>query len=359
MKIVRVDTTLLSVPFARPVQVSTMAFTKRDVVIVEIHTDEGVSGMGYLGVLGRGSETIKTCIDKDVADLLMGENPLYRNKIWDKMWWALNWIGRKGIAVYALSAIDVALWDLAGKVQNTSLHMMLGPATDRVKAYASAGFLAYSADELVEEALRYVDRGFRAYKMKVGMPDWRADLTRVSAVRSALKSDIDLMVDANQGLDVATAILMGRELEQMGIYWFEEPVPADDIIGHAQIAHALDVRVATGETEFSRFGFRELLDRKAADIWQIDVRAGGITEWMRIAGMASAARIPVTPHMAWEIQIHMTAAVDNGLYVEYMDWFDDLFEELPPIVEGMVVAPDRPGHGLRFKEEVLSRYRVD
>ncbi len=359
MRITNVRSTLVSVPFQVPIQVSTYSFNKRDVVIVEIDTDEGFSGMGYVGILGRGGETIKTCIDRDVADLLIGEDARYREKIWKKMWWALDWIGRKGVTMYAISAVDVALWDLAGKTQNVSLHKMLGPYTDKVKAYASAGFLSLATDQLVEQATGYVERGFRAYKMKAGLQNLRQDVERVRAVRSALGDDIDLMVDANQGLDVASSILLGRELEKIGVYWFEEPIPADDIIGHAQIAQALDVRLATGETEFSRFGFRELLDRKAADILQIDIRAGGITEWMRIAHMADACNIPVTPHMVWELQIHMTAAVENGLYMEYMDWFDELFEELPKIEEGMVVVPDKPGHGLRFREDIVSKYRVE
>jgi len=136
-------------------------------------------------------------------------------------------------------------------------------------------------------------------------------------------------------------------------------ISSGTFLGCGEIARALDIRLATGETEFSRFGFADLIRERAADILQIDVRAGGITEWMRIAAMAGAAGIPVTPHMQWELQIHTTAAVPNGMYVEYMSWFDELFEELPAIEDGYVVAPQKPGHGLAFRPEMVRRYRVD
>lgn len=359
MKITAVEATLLSVPFPKPIRVATGSFATKDVVFVEVRTDEGLTGMGYLGVLGAGAAALKVLVDRDVAALVVGEDPRYRARIWDKLWWGLDWIGRRGLAVYALSLVDVALWDLAGRAANQSIHQLLGPYTDRVKAYASGGNLGFSLEEVVAEALAFRERGFRAYKMKVGLPDIREDLRRVDAVRDALGPDVDLMADANQGLDVAHAILLGRELERRGVFWFEEPVPADDIRGSAEIARALDIRLATGETEFSRFGFADLIRERAADILQIDVRAGGITEWMRIAAMAGAAGIPVTPHMQWELQIHMTAAVPNGMYVEYMSWFDELFEELPAIEDGYVVAPQKPGHGLAFKPEMVRRYRVD
>ncbi|REE85320.1 L-alanine-DL-glutamate epimerase-like enolase superfamily enzyme [Paenibacillus taihuensis] len=359
MKITSVKTKLISVPFKAPIRVSTLSLAKRDAIIVEVETDEGVTGMEYIPVLGRGSETIKACMDHDIADLLIGEDPLYRNKIWEKLWWALNMIGRKGIAMYGISAVDVALWDLAGKLQKTSIHKMLGPYTNQVKVYGSAGFMSLSEEELVEEAEGVVARGFKAFKMKAGFPDLRIDLKRVTAVRKALGPDIDIMVDVNQGLDVPAAIQFGRELEKLGIYWFEEPVPADDMIGHAEVARALDIRITTGETEYSRYGFRELIDRKAGDILMMNLRAGGITEVVRIANMASAHRISVTPHLAWELQNQIYAAITNGTYIEYMDWYDDWFEDVPQIKDGMATVWDRPGHGLKFREEIVRQYAVE
>lgn len=359
MKITGIKSQLLSIPFERPIKVATLGYRHRDVVTVEVNTDQGLTGLGYLIVLGPGAHAIKACIDHDLPDLLIGEDPLYRTRIWDRMWWALDWIGRKGIALYALSGIDVALWDLAGKLQNLSVHKMLGPFTDRVKAYASGGFLSYTTEQLVEEALRFKAQGFLAYKMKVGLPDIRQDVERVAAVQEAIGPDMDLMADANQGLTVAHAILLGRELEQLKLFWFEEPVPADDIRGSAEIARALDIRLTTGETEFARFGFRDLVDQRAADILQIDIRAGGITEWMRMAHLAEAAGIPVTPHMNWELLIHMTAAIPNGIYMEYFDWFNELFEELPVFRDGYVEVPTRPGHGLAFRPDMVEKYRID
>lgn len=167
------------------------------------------------------------------------------------------------------------------------------------------------------------------------------------------------MVDANQGLDIASAIILGKELEQIGVYWFEEPVHADDIGGLSDITKSLHMRVATGETEYGRYGFKDLIDRKAADVIQIDVqRVGGITEWMRVANMADAWGLKVTPHLFWEISVQLTCAVPNAIYIEYMDWLDEFFEELPKIKDGFVHAWDKPGHGLVFRDDIKKKYIV-
>lgn len=360
MKITNIQTTFVSIPFRQPIATSTFQLTDREVVIVKVETDEGITGTGYMLTLGRGTRTLKSIVDHDLKDLVIGENPLYRQKIWKKLWWGLNWIGRKGAAIYAISAIDVALWDIAGKMTNQSIHQMLGPSTDNLEAYGGGGWLTFSIDEIINEATQYKERGFDAYKMRVGLPNWREDVKRVKAVKDTFGDDLEVMVDANQGLDVASSIILGRELEKLGVYWFEEPVHADNIEGLAEIAQTLNMRVATGETEYGRFGFKDLIQQKGADVVQIDVqRVGGITEWMRVANTADSWGLKVTPHLFWEISVQLSCAVPNAIYIEYMDWLDEFFEELPEIKNGRVYVWDKPGHGLKFKEDIIKKYKVE
>jgi L-alanine-DL-glutamate epimerase-like enolase superfamily enzyme len=360
LKIIDIRTTAVSIPFENPIATSTFKLTDRQVVIVEVDTDDGITGTGYMLTLGRGTRTLKTIIDHEVKDLVINEDPFYRQKIWKKLWWGLNWIGRKGAAVYAISAIDIALWDIAGKATNQSIHQMLGPTTDNLEAYGGGGWLTYSIDELIKEARKFKEKGFGAYKMRVGLPDWREDVSRVKAVRDAFGKDLEIMIDANQGLDVPSSIILGRELEKLDVYWFEEPVHADNIDGLAEIAKTLDMRIATGETEYGRYGFKDLIQRKAADVLQIDVlRAGGITEWIRVANTADSWGLKVTPHLFWELSVQLSCAVPNAIYIEYMDWLDDFFEELPKIEGGRIHVWDKPGHGLKFKEDIVKKFKMD
>lgn len=358
MKITDIRTTLVSVPFPKPIAVSTFTLRNRDVVIVEVDTDEGITGTGYMLTLGRGIHALKAVVDHEIKDLVIGEDPIYRQKIWKKLWWGLNFIGRKGAAIYAISAIDEALWDIAGKATGQSIQQMLGAYTDRLEAYGGGGWLSYSVEEILQEAQNYLEHGFTAYKMRVGLPNWREDVKRVKAVRDTFGDRLEVMVDANQGLDVAKAVLLGRELEQLGVYWYEEPVHADDISGLSQIAKTLDMRVTTGETEYGRFGFKDLIQQQAADVLQIDVqRVGGITEWMRVANTADTWGIKVTPHLFWELSVQMCCAVPNSIYIEYMNWLDDFFEELPILKNGQVHVWDKPGHGLVFREDIKKHYQ--
>lgn len=361
LKIADIRTRLLSIPFPNPITTATFSIDHKDIIIVEVETDEGITGMGYLMTLGRGIHALKAVVDYEMKDLLVGENPLYRQKVWEKLWWGLQKIGRKGVAVYAISAIDVALWDIAGKATNQSIHQMLGPAGDSLEAYGGGGWLHMTTDDLLEEVNTYKEKfGFRGYKMRAGLPNWRDDVERVRAVREAFGDELDIMVDVNQGLDVPSSIILGKELEKLGVFWFEEPVHADDIGGLAEIASALDMRVATGENEYGRFGYKDLINQKAADVLQIDLqRIGGVTEWIRVANTADTMGIKVTPHLFWEISVQLTCAVPNAIYIEYMDWLDDCFEELPGIKNGRIHVWEKPGHGLKFRDDIIKKYRID
>ena len=262
--------------------------------------------------------------------------------------------------MFALSALDMALWDARGKAFGQPIHRLLGSCRDTVPAYASGGlWLSADVDELVTEAKEFRRQGFRAMKMRVGSPRWQDDATRVEAVRDAIGPDCMLMVDANQGLTADRALRLGRALEGFDLGWFEEPLPAYDVVGHAALAAALDTPVATGESEYGRYGFRPLIEAKAADVLMPDLgRVGGVTEFVRVAHMAQAWDLPVSPHIFSEQSLQLCGAIENCGLLEHMPWFRPLFRERLELHDGHAVIPDRPGFGFTFDLDGLEKYRT-
>jgi L-alanine-DL-glutamate epimerase-like enolase superfamily enzyme len=270
-------------------------------------------------------------------------------------------IRRQGIAAYALSALDIALWDVVGKVAGQPLYRLWGGVTDRVPAYGSGGWPRYPLEALIEEARRYAAAGCRYYKLKVHHPEPRENRRRVEAVRSALGDDMRLMVDVNQKLDVPGNIRLARALEDLDLVWYEEPVLADDLAACAEVARAIGIPVATGENSYTRFEFRELIDRRAARYLMPDVcRANGFTETLRIGHLAAAHPVLVSPHVVHELSLHVAGALANAFLVEYMDWAPpDLFVAMPrPDPDGTIRIPDRPGHGMALAPDALRKYRL-
>jgi L-alanine-DL-glutamate epimerase-like enolase superfamily enzyme len=297
--------------------------------------------------------------------------------------------GRRGIIMHAISGIDVALWDLAGKVANLPLYRLLGAYRDRVEAYASGGFYQEGKDvaALAEEAGSYMSQGYRAMKMKIGrnpstqtnlrqmlplhdtcVVSLEEDLARIAAVRQVLGSEAKLMVDINCAWSPALAIQMGRAMEPYNLYWIEEPVATDDIRGSAEVARALGTAIAGYETEVGVYGFRELITQGAVDIVQPDIAwAGGFTECRRIAALAYAHNIMVAPHafssaLTLVAAMHLLASIPNGLMLEFDQNPHALREQLltEPIraENGYVTMPERPGLGVELDPEAVERYRA-
>jgi L-alanine-DL-glutamate epimerase-like enolase superfamily enzyme len=231
--------------------------------------------------------------------------------------------------------------------------------TDRVAAYGSGGWGSYSLDDLVGEAKRYTAMGCRYYKMKIHHPDPLENRRRVEAVKKAVGDGVRLMVDVNQKLDVDASIRQARVLEDLDLVWYEEPTLADDPAGCAQIAKAIRIPVATGENNYTRFEFRELIERGAARILMPDVcRANGFTETLRIGALAAAHQIALSPHVVHELSVHVAAALPNGFLVELIDWTPgDLFDGMPKCDGGAFRVPDRPGHGIALAPDAEKKYR--
>jgi L-alanine-DL-glutamate epimerase-like enolase superfamily enzyme len=359
MKITRVESAVLRVPVPRPMA---LEFPEHRLVVARIHTDEGdLNGLGYSLVFGGGgAESIQVYLETRLKPLLIGEDPLFVERLWDKMFRGDRGVKRQGVAAYALSALDIGLWDIAGKAAGLPLYKLWGAARDRVPAYGSGGWGGYAIDDLVAEAQRYVARGCRYYKMKIHHPDPRVNRQRVEAVRLAVGDAIGLMVDVNQRLDVLGNVRQAAMLEDLGLVWYEEPVLADDVAACAEVARAIRIPVATGENAYTRFEFRDLIERGAARYLMPDVcRANGFSETLKIGHLAAAHQVAVSPHVVHELSLHVVGTLGNGFLVEYMDWAPpDLFVDLPRCEEGAFRIPDRPGHGMTLAPGALEKYRL-
>lgn len=352
---------------------------KTDATLVLLRTDEDVVGIGASLV---NPPVVEAIIEHQLEPALVGEDPLYTDRLWEKMYAGSRWkpslergysqprTDRRGLTLEAIAGVDIALWDLKGKILDQPVYKLLGGARDEIQAYASGGWAP--GEDAESELAGYVEKGFDAVKMRVVGEDGFSienTIQRVEAACRGVGPDVDLMVDAHGSLDVSTAIRLARRLEEYDIDWFEEPVSPDDHAGLAEVRHATDIPIATGEREFTRFDFRSLLDEDALDIAQPDVsRAGGLTESRRIAAMASAENIQVTPH-AWgsgvlfAASIHFAMATQNCPILEvsmaHMPLLFDLFEEDFDIRDGIVYAPERPGLGFTLRSDFRDRFEYE
>src|ERR1700737_2736988 len=387
MKIVDIRTTPLSYRCDPPYGSAGGMQARRGGLLVEIETDERVIGIGEAGV---GGSITRDVIDKLLQPMLIGEDPLLIEGLWQKMFARTRQFGRRGIVMNAISGIDIALWDIAGKVANLPLYRLLGGCRERVEAYASGGFYqeGKSIDTLAGEAEGYHARGFKGMKMKIGRnPSTQThlrhlvdhaeicevepeeDIEGAAAVRQALGPKAKLMVDVNCAWSPSFAIEMGRALEPYKLYWIEEPVATDDIDGSARVAAALATPIAGYETEVGIYGFRELIDRGAVDIVQPDIAwSGGFSEGRRIAAYAQAHHRMVAPHafagaVLLVASLHFAAAIPNGLLLEWDQNPNALRDELlkEPLrlePDGTVKLPERPGLGIELDHAAVERYRV-
>jgi L-alanine-DL-glutamate epimerase-like enolase superfamily enzyme len=357
MKITAVDTCLLTVPTPRPMATE---FVHHKLVVADIATDDGLRGLGYSLVFGGGgAEAVLAYLDARLKPLLIGEDPLQVERLWDRMYRGDRGVRRVGIAGMALSALDIGVWDLAGKAAGLPLYRLWGGFTDRVSAYGSGGWSKYTEADLVAEAERYAAAGCRYYKMKIHHPDPGVNRARVATVRKALGPSVRLMVDANQKYDLEANLRQAALLEDFDLVWYEEPALADDLAGCAEVAARIRIPVATGENNYTRYEFRELIERKAARYLMPDVcRANGYSETLKIGHLAAAHGVAISPHVVHELSLQVCGALANGFLVEYMDWAPpDLFEELPACKDGEFRIPEKPGHGIALAKDALRKYR--
>ena len=355
MKITKVDTEVVTLPLAETIGSALGQISHFGCVLVTVETSGGIKGENLVFTLNDRRTKVLQSMVQELGDLLIGRDAGHIADFWARAWKDINFLGHKGVTVMGISALDGALWDILGRSLNTPLYRLIGGAKSRVPAYHSGGlWLSLSERELVAEAERFVAQGFRAVKMRLGLADPTEDAARVRAVRRAIGSDIKLMADANQGQSEFQAIRLGRLLEEFQLTWFEEPLPAWDLDGLARVAAALDTPIASGETEYTRYGFRRMLELRSADILMPDLqRVGGVSEFVRVCHMAESYDVPVSSHLFPETSLQILGGVSNSIYLEYMPWFSQLYNETIEFDGGDALVPERPGWGFTFNKEAI------
>lgn len=365
MKISDVRIEMFKWPRTRPITNGLYTYTHNLLNIVVIETDEpGLTGIGIAGGIEVTPE-VGSAFVTHFKKMLVGLNPLDNERIWHEMW-RPKLVGRRGISTRIISGIDIALWDIKGKVANLPVYKLLGGFSNRVDTYIAGGYYeeGKGLKELAKEMERNMEIGARAVKIKVGAVPIHEDIERVRVCRETIGPDVKLMVDANNAYRHYEAIAFARKAEKYDLFWFEEPVEPDDYLGQAEITRATSVPIAAGENEYTRYGFRDMINHRAVDILQPDALIlGGITEFMKVVALAQANDLDIAPHGAQEVHIHLVSAIPNGLILEYYrdsvnPMHGKVWQHELDIKDGYVYAPDRPGLGLEPKWETLAPYRV-
>lgn len=363
-----VSVCIARVPLAAPVSFSTRQVTAREYALIRIRCTDGQEGLGYCYAVNSAGRLLSVAATELLAPKLIGQDSHRVEGLWDEMYQEALLMGRAGGVMRALSAIDIALWDLNARSASLPLYRYLGAKTlDRVPAYASGGYYLpnKSVDDLAEEMVGHVEAGFQAVKMKVGMVSVAAERQRMAAVREAIGDDVRLMLDANNAWkDLPTALEYTQCFEPFNPFWLEEPFSPDDMDNHARLAAATRITIATGEVEAGRWRFKDLITSGATTLLQTDATVcGGITEWRRIANTAASHGITVEPHAWHDVHIHLVAATPNTTYVEWMP--DDHIVNFRRLIDQQLVAeggdlllPTGPGLGFQFDEAAVERYGV-
>jgi len=361
MKITRIQADLSEVPVHRDMRDAIRHFNKMDVVFVRLETDEGIQGFGFTySIIPHGAREVCSVVKASIYPLIKGMNPLNHEQVWYEMWRKMDWVGRGGIAVLAVAAVDIAVWDLKSKVAGIPLHRLLGAYRDKVPVYnTDGGWLNHSLEQLVEETRGIVRAGFRGTKIKVGKEDPAEDVERLAAVRKILGPRRTLMVDANERFTQAEAIRRAAMWEKFNLFWFEEPLPAEDISGHAALKAHTAIPIALGESLYNRHQFKDYIASDGVSIVQPDAcRCGGITEWLKVAHMASCYNMNVSPHFVMELHLPLVAAIPNGLFVEYIPSLDAVLRKPMKLEDGCFRPSEEPGLGIPWDFNKLDKYKV-
>ena len=353
---------------------------RRQTVLCVIYTDEGIEGVGEALYVGGPAKIAASMIKEAYAPLLIGKDPLDNAVIWDFLYNRTRDQGMKGLPITALSAVDIALWDIKGKALKLPVSKLLGGTyRDKAHVYATGLYEPQNVpsvkDALVDEALGYKKDGFSAMKLKIGY-GIETDMSYVMAVREAIGDGVLLMVDANHAYNAAEAIRLARKMERYDVYWFEEPVPPEDIDGYVEVKQKSNILIAGGECEYTRFGFRELITRRAVDILQPDLCAtGGFTEMMRIIALASAWNVPIMPHV-WGTNVGLAASLQLFAVLPHFPerrfpaepFFeydrsphplrDKVTHEKFVMKDGYIDIPQRPGLGITLDTDFVKKHTI-
>jgi L-alanine-DL-glutamate epimerase-like enolase superfamily enzyme len=361
MRITRLRTELVSMPFDPPIGSTLHPLHSADCVLVFLETDEGLVGEGLTFCLNRVWLKALHEIVLALAPMVEASRPEDAGLFSRAAGKTINFLGNSGASISALTGIETALMDLRAKALGVNVANLLGRCRAAVPVYNSSGlWISRSMDALQREAQEFLDLGYRAMKMRLGSADPAADVARVRAVREVIGKLTPLMVDFNQQLTVVRAIRLGRMLEEFNLTWIEEPIPYQDHAGEAAIAAALDTPICSGETEYTSKGMMDMLVAKSVDILMPDLqRMGGPGEFLKAAHIAEGFNIPVVSHLFPEMNLALMATIPNGLFLENMPWFTRLYrEDIELDANGDAVIPDRPGWGFSFDPAAIQRFKL-
>jgi L-talarate/galactarate dehydratase len=366
MKITTIRTGIVNLPAHEPLaEAAANPEGKRPIAWVRVGTDSGAEGIGVAYFGGALTGTLRHAID-ELGALLVGDDPQLTEAIHAKLKNSAGGsAGPGGIYHLALSALDIAIWDIKAKAVDLPLWKLLGAGRDKVPTYASGALMReLSLDRVVKAAATLKDRGWKEMKTQMALPGHTTpaiEVERMVKIREAIGPDIKLMCDINQRWRPEQAMDIGKRVEDagVGLFWLEDVTTADDYPGLARVSDALSTPVAGGEYVWGIVPFRHMMEARSVDVPMIDlVRVGGITQWLKVAGMAEAFNLPVVSHLIPEVHVHLIAAAPNGLTVEYMPWLGMMFKEVPVQQDGMLVMPTTPGLGIEFDEATLERYKA-
>ena len=347
----------LLLPLERPIVARIATITAWPVILIDLTTKEGVVGRAYLEPYIPKSMRYLVPMLEDLGEALKGQ-PLAPVDLFQAARKSLHFVGYEGLSMIAVSGLDMAVWDAVARAADQPLCRLLGGTPGPVSAYNSNGLWLKPPAEVAEEALELRDEGgFTGLKLRLGRPRLDDDLATVAAVREAIGEEIALMVDFNQGLDLAEALTRCHALDRLGLTWIEEPLLYDDYAGHAHLARDLATPIMLGENFYGPRELAKALEAKACDLVMPDfMRIGGVTGWQRAAAIAGAAGVPISTHLYPEVAAHVMRVSETAHWLEWQDWVDPLLEEPYEVKDGQLLVPERPGLGLTWNEEAVRRF---
>ncbi len=362
MKISKLYVDTFKIPLNEPVKAYAAGIMKAfDLVICKIVNDDGIEGIGYITVHENQGCAISSIIKNSFQNLLLNKDPRFIENLWQIMWRNVHYAGRGAPVTFAIAAVDVALWDLKGKLYNCPLWSLLGGSKKKILCYAGNIDLNFSKEKLLSEADKCLDIGFKAIKMRLGRDNLKEDLDRIEAMRNHLSDNISLMADANEAWRVDQAIIAFKEIEKFNLVWIEEPIQPDDFDGYRLLRSLGKVPIAAGENLHILSEFKTLINMGGVDFVEPDLTTcGGITPFMKIAKFAEICNLPIVSHGVHELHIHLLAACSNSSFMEFHAWrLDDFITGKLKVVDGYSPIPETPGHGIKFDWDKLKSFRIN
>lgn len=339
----------------KPISDATHTLSEISFVVLRLKLRNGIVGESYLLSFQYSPEAIKGAL-KDCKDAVIGHSVNETGLVFDKLNHLHEYFGQNGLLRWVQGAINIAMWDAWGKALQQPLWKLWGTHKEKVSLYGSGGWISYSIDELIEEVTNYVDRGFKAVKIKVGSPNWKTDVERLKKVRAAVGDNVNIMIDANQGMKLPEAIQLAKAANDLNIYWFEEPLHHENFDGYQTLKNQTGISLAMGEREFNTQPLIELIKRKAIDIWQPDIlRIGGVEAWRESASIAAGFHIPVLPHYYKDYDVPLLCTIPNGVGAESFDWIDDYIDNPMLVKDGFAYPHQQPGWGFNFIDDYLKK----